>query len=118
MAVPRFLADQNLESAILKATRRIEPGIEFRALGEEGLLGSPDEVILRFAKSESLIVVSHDVRTMIDFAVERIKSAEGIAGLFLVPQTASPRAIAESIVMVWAASSADEWVDQIVFLPL
>jgi hypothetical protein len=118
MSTPRFLADENIESALVSGTLRLEAAIEFQTLAESGLLGASDEMVLEFARGESLIVVSHDVNTMIGSAKARIASGSGISGLLLVPTDASVHPIAESLVMIWAASSAEEWADRIVFLPL
>ena len=115
MSMPRFLADENVEGAIIRSIRRLEPGVEFLTLQEVGLLEASDPVILEYAATQSLIVVSRDVKTMIGFARERIASDKGIAGLFIVRPAALRRAFVESLVLVWAASSAEEWIDQIMF---
>jgi hypothetical protein len=67
--------------------------------------------------NKSLNIVSHDVKTMIGFARERIAAGSGIAGLFIVRSAALPRALVESLISVWGASTAEEWIDRIVFLP-
>ena len=117
MATPRFLADENIETATVRATHRLEPAVEFIALREAGLLEASDPEVLEYAYNQTLIVVSHDVRTMINFAAERISAGRGVAGLFVVPVAAPPRIIAESLILAWGASTAEEWIDQIVFLP-
>ena len=63
-------------------------------------------------------VVSHDVNTMKGTAEHRVAAAQGMKGLFLVPQSRRTRLIAESLVLIWAASQAEEWQDRIVYLPL
>jgi len=117
MSTPLFLADENIEPAIVSATRRIEPEIDFQTIDVANLLGAPDAVVLEYAHRELRIVVSHDVNTLIAIAKSRISNGEGIAGLLIAPIWLPPRKIAESLVLVWAASSAEEWIDQILFLP-
>jgi hypothetical protein len=51
-------------------------------------------------------------------AERRVASGRGIKGLFLVPQSRPTRVIAESLILIWAASQAEEWQDRIVYLPL
>ena len=117
MNAPRFLADENLRRSIVTATRRREPALEFRDAVSAGLAGQPDDRVLEFASEAGLIVVSHDVNTMTTAAKARIVRRSAMAGLFLVRQDALVREIAECLLTVWAASSADEWHDRIVFLP-
>ena len=118
MTALRFLADENLNRVIVAAAARLEPVLEFPVATDVGLAGHADPVVLDYASRHGLAVVTHDVRTMIAFANERIARGEPMPGLFLAPQEASPREIAESLVFVWAATSAEEWYGQIVFLPI
>ena len=118
MSTPRFLADEDLRRAIVLATRRLEPAIEFVTALDVGLPAAPDPAVLEFAHANGWLLLSHDVNTMKAAAEERLRQARGISGLFLVPQNRPTRAIAESLVLVWSASQAEEWQDQIVYLPL
>jgi hypothetical protein len=117
MSTPRFLADENIEPAIVSATRRIEPAIDFQTIDVANLLGASDVAVLEYAHGESRIVVSHDFNTLIAAAKARIIDGAGVAGLMMVPAWLPPRTIAESIALVWGASTAEEWRDRIVFLP-
>lgn len=118
MSAPRFLADENLEWALIAAVRRNEPAIEFLTSQQAGLSHADDLSILAYAHDHGLIIVTHDVTTMIDYARQRIESGAGTSGLFLVPQSARPRDIVETIILVWTASDSSEWRDRIVFLPI
>jgi hypothetical protein len=117
MARPRFLADEDLRYAIVAAVRRLEPAAEIATVVEEGRSGSTDAEILELARSTGRIKISHDVNTMRAEAERRIADGRGIVGLFLAAQSSVTRVIAESIVLAWAASEADEWLDRIVYLP-
>jgi hypothetical protein len=41
-----------------------------------------------------------------------------MSGLFLVPQTSSVRVMIEDLLLIWAATEAEEWQGQVQFLPL
>jgi len=48
----------------------------------------------------------------------RLGAGKPISGVFIVPQQPSAiGAIIESLLLVWAASQAEEWRNQIVYLP-
>jgi hypothetical protein len=40
-----------------------------------------------------------------------------VAGVLFASQTTPTRPVAESIILAWSASEADEWRDVIAFLP-
>ena len=64
MSRPRFLADNDLNDAIVVGTRRREPAAEFARLRDLGVAAWSDSEVLDFAAGEKWIVVSHDVNTM------------------------------------------------------
>jgi hypothetical protein len=118
LSTPRFLADEDLRRAIVLATRRLEPAIEFVTAIDVGLSAALDPAVLEFAHAKGWLLLSHDVNTMKAAAEERLRQAQGISGLFLVPQNRSTRVIAENLVLIWSASQAEEWENKIVYLPL
>ena len=115
---PRFLADEDLRSAIRLAAIRQEPRIEFQTVVAMGWGGRPDEQILELAAEQGLIVVSHDVTTMTAAASERLRQSAPMAGLLLAPQSAPILPIATELVLIWSASEAHEWSGRIEYLPL
>ena len=118
MSTARFLADEDLRREIVLATRRLEPALGFATVFDVGLPSASDSDLLEFAHANGWLVVSHDVNTMKGFAEARVQDGRGISGLFLVPQSRPTRVIAESLVLIWAASQAEEWKDRTVYLPL
>jgi hypothetical protein len=118
MSQSRFLADEDLRSAIVRAIRRLEPSMELTTVQEEGLTAADDASVLEFCCQNRWLLLSHDVNTMKALAEERIEKQIGICGLFLIPQDRPTREVAESVVLMWAASEFEEWQNQIVYLPL
>jgi hypothetical protein len=82
MSRPRFLADNDLNDAIVVGVRRREPGMEFSRLRDLGLATRSDLEVLEFADKENWIVVSHDVNTMREVACTRLGAASPWAGCF------------------------------------
>lgn len=118
MSQPRFLADQDFNEHIITGVLRREPSVEFVRLREVGLERRPDAEVLAYAALEGLLVVSHDVNTMIDQAFARLAAGEPLSGLLMVQQRAAIALVIESLVLIWSASEAEEWHGQVVFLPL
>ena len=118
MSVPRFLADEDLRFEIVLAARRIEPSIELPTVVEIGRSGATDRELLELAHGQRRIIVSHDVNTLKGEAETRIREGLGISGLLLAPQTRGTREVVESLLLIWSASEAEEWIDRIAYLPL
>jgi hypothetical protein len=118
MSRPRFLADHDLTEAIVLGVLRREPAIEFRRLREVGFADRSDSQVLEYAASAGFLLVSHDVNTMTAHASERLKSGLSTPGIFLVHQADPARGTIDDLILIWAASEAEEWTDQVVFLPV
>ncbi len=74
-------------------------------------------IILAIAAKEGRILVSHDRRTMPIHFGEFIETQIS-PGIFLVSQDAEIRKVIEDLILIWAASEAEEYVNSIRTLPL
>ncbi len=115
----RFLADEDLDSAIIRGLRAREPAIDILDVkAAAGLRGTQDPVLLELAFQDDRVVISHDRDTMTRYFCERIEAGGEAPGLFIVPQEPSRiGATIEAILLVWAASEAAEWSNRIIYLP-
>jgi hypothetical protein len=118
MSRPRFLADNDLNDAIITGMRRREPAAEFARLRDFGLAARSDPEVLEFAAREQWTVVSHDVNILTAAAYSRVAAGLPIAGLLLVHQRTPVSAVIESLLLIWAASESEEWAGVVEFLPL
>jgi len=85
----RFLADADLNKAIVSGVLRREPSVDFLTAHAAGLLGLSDLEVLALAAQQRRLLVSHDVGTAI-----------------------------EELLLVWLASEAEDWVNRLEWLPL
>jgi hypothetical protein len=118
MTQPRFLGDHDLNEQIIVGVLRRAPQAVFLRMREVGLAEQPDPVIMDYAAGQGLIIVSHNVNTMPATAYTRMAEGHRIAGLLMVPQTASIGPIIDDLLLIWSTSDAAEWENQVVFLPL
>jgi hypothetical protein len=118
MSRPRFLADNDLNDAIVRGVARREPSIGFARLRDLGLDRLPDPEVLQFAARENWIVVSHDVNSMTSAAFGLLAAGEAMHGLLLVHQGDPIAPILDSLILIWSASEAEEWMGLVEFLPL
>jgi hypothetical protein len=54
---------------------------------------------------------------MAHYVQERLAAGRLSAGVFVVPQRSAIGEIIQSLLLVWTASQAEEWRNQIVYLP-
>jgi Domain of unknown function (DUF5615) len=62
--VIRFLADADLDYAIVSGCLRKTPAVDFLSANDAKLEGVPDSRVLALAAEQDRILVSHDFQTM------------------------------------------------------
>jgi hypothetical protein len=115
---PRFQADNDLRASIRTGALRREPTIDFQSAYAAKLEGVRDPDVLRLAATQGRILISHDENSMPGHFRDFLDGGSRSAGVFMAPQGAPTSTVIESILLIWIASQADEWVDRIVWLPL
>ncbi len=113
----RFQADADIRHRIVQAVRISEPAIDFATATDSKLEGVSDPEVLEMAYIQGRILITHDRRTMIDHFRNRMSEGRSSPGVFLVSQFASIGPVVETLIMVWAASEAVEWENQLRYLP-
>jgi hypothetical protein len=110
-------ADADLNQDVVKGVLRREPGIDFRTAVCAGLRGLIDLEVLAFAASEGRVLVSQDRKTIPRAFAEWV-STKSSPRVFIISQKVDLLAAIEDLLLVWAASDAEEWIDRICTLPL
>ncbi len=113
----QFQADANLNQIILLAVRRREPALDFQTAMAAGLSGVHDPEVLARAARDGRILVTHDRKTMPRHFLTFIATATS-AGVLIVPQHLPVAAVVDDLLLIWYATEAEEWINQIRSLPL
>jgi hypothetical protein len=111
----RFLADADLNRYIATGLRLREPGLGI--MSGASLVGMKDPEVLDRAAREGRALVSHDFGTMPKHFWEFV-SHHHSPGIFLIAQTLPIGVAIDELAMVWEASEAVEWENQLTYLPL
>jgi hypothetical protein len=114
---PRFQADADFNQKIVAGIRRREPVVDFRSASEGGIIGRPDPEVLTQAAREGRVLVSHDRQTMPGH-FWRLIEKQPSPGLVIISQDLDIGRAIEELLLVWAASEAEEWENAVIFLPL
>ena len=114
----RFLADEDVRADILQGLRFREPAIDILDVKSAGLEGTKDPALLELAAEQDRILISHDRNTMTRHFYDRLAAGQSGPGLFIVSKHPSAVGqVIESLFLVWSASQAEEWRNQVVYLP-
>ena len=62
-------------------------------------------------------MISHDKQTMVRHFCERLAGGRESMGLLMFPQLCPVGVMIEELLMVWSASTAEEWRNRLEFLP-
>ena len=113
---PRLLADADLNGKIVSGLRRREPTIDFLDAGQGGVFGLPDPQVLKIAAELRRILVTHDRRTMPGHFT-RFVERRASPGVVIVSQDLDIGEAIEYLLLIWAASEAQEWENAILYVP-
>ena len=113
---PRFQADADFNEDIVTGVLRREPQVDFQTATAAGLRLLSDLEVLTLAAREGRILVSHDRRTM-PRAFAGFVASNLSPGLLIVSQKTDLLAAIAGLLLVWQASEAEEWVNQLGTIP-
>lgn len=116
MSRPQFLADHDLTSHIVQGIRKHEPAVRITTARQVGIHEQPDARVLEFAAARELIVISHDRQTMTKAAYDRVRAKLPFPGLFIVKQKVPVGPLINELILRWAASEAEEWMDRVEYI--
>jgi hypothetical protein len=114
----KYLADADLNKAIVNGVLRREPSVDFQSAHAAGLRGMKDDQVLALAAENQRVLVSHDVGTMPAHFRAFMDAGNHSAGVLLIPQSLDIGSAIDELVLIWLISEATEWADRLEWLPL
>jgi hypothetical protein len=112
----RFQADADLRQAIVTGAIRREPNLDFRSANEAGLEGIKDPEVLALAAQDCRVLVTHDRKT-IPTEFGQFITSQTSSGVLILSQNLPIGEAINAIILIWKASTAEEWIDQIMTFP-
>ena len=114
----RFAADENFNGRIVRRLLRRIPHLDIVRVQDTEMLGRPDPQVLEWTATQDRILLTHDLKTMPDYAYDRINNDKLMPGLFAIPRNASFDQIVNDLVLIIEGSKPEEWKDRVEYLPL
>ena len=115
---PSFLADENIDRDIIRGIMRVLPELDIFRAQEMELSGMPNPAVLEAAAQNGMVLLTHDRKTMIGYACERLKSGNRMPDMLVIPTSLSVGDAIAGIVLIAECSRDDEWEGQVRYLPL
>lgn len=114
----RFLADENFDRRIVLGLIRQRADLDIVSVNDVGLRTRGDPTILAWAAAADRVLLTHDVRTIVHFAGERIGAGEPMAGVVIVQQQTPIATAIDDILLLVDGLAVHEWENHIWFVPL
>ena len=108
----RYQADNDLRKAIVRGAVRREPRVSFRSAQAAQLDGVPDPEVLALAAGDGRILVSHDFETL-PRHFRRFTQSRHSPGVMLVRQDLPIGEAINTLLLIWKASEAEQWVNRL-----
>jgi predicted nuclease of predicted toxin-antitoxin system len=116
--VIKLLSDENFDGDILRGLLRRMPDLDVLRVQDIGLAQTPDPIILAWAAANQRILLTHDLKTLPDFAYDRVRAGELMPGVFLVSDQMPKGQAIEELLFAIQCLSAEEVKNQVRRFPL
>jgi predicted nuclease of predicted toxin-antitoxin system len=114
----RLATDEDVHGAIITGVRRRVPGIDLVRVQDAGMDHTPDPTILEWAAAQGRILVTEDVNTMVGFAWDRVARGLPMPGVIARADGVTVRQAIDSLELAVCCGVADDFKDQVVFMPI
>jgi hypothetical protein len=106
--------------AIQRQLRRLDPQIEVLAIGDLGAppAGTSDPDILIWLEENGYILVTENRGTIPTHLAEHFAANRHVSGIFWLRPSVGLGRITEELYLIWLASTAEEYQDRLLFIPL
>ena len=117
---PRFLLDEHINRAIQRQLRRLDPRIDVLAINDSGAppAGTSDPDILLWIERNGYILVTENRSTISGHLSDHLASGGLVPGIFWLRPHTSLSSVIEELYLIWLASTANEYENRTLFIPL
>ena len=113
-----FLVDQNFNEHIVDGVTRRDASLIFTHVRDVGLAAAPDPIVLEWAATYGLVLLTHDGKTIPAFAHARVAAGQPMPGVFLVNDRMPIGQAIDEILVAAHCLTADECKDIVKYVPM
>ncbi|HVS36675.1 MAG TPA: DUF5615 family PIN-like protein [Gemmataceae bacterium] len=111
-------ADEDVNGNIIRGLRRREPGIDLVRVRDVFPAGTPDPMVLEWAASNGRVLITQDENTMVGCAWDRVQAGLPMPGVIVRGKGVTIRQAIDELLLAACCGVADDFKDQVQFLPL
>jgi hypothetical protein len=116
--VLRFLADENFNQRIVRGLLRRAPELDVVTAQDVGLGGVLDPEVLEWAATNSRVILTHDIRTLISDATARVVAGLPMPGVVVGTDTIPIGTAIDDILLIHLSYDEGELEGQVLYIPL
>jgi hypothetical protein len=113
-----FLVDQNFNEHIVDGLTRRDARLVFTHVRDVGLASAPDPLVLEWAAAHSLVLLTHDRKTIPPRAYARVAAGLPMPGVFLVNDGMSIGQAIDQLLIAAHCLDPGECKDIVIHFPL
>jgi len=119
MTQVRFLFDEDTANALIEGLLRREPAVDAVRVGQPGAppRGTKDPELLLAAEAAGRTLVSNDRSTLPDHLADHFAGDHHTWGVILLRGGFPLGRYIEDLLMIWSATTAEEWQDRTDYIP-
>jgi hypothetical protein len=116
----RFLLDENVHPLYRTELLKRERTMVVWRVGMVGVppRGTPDPEILNWCEKHAFILVTNNRASMPPHLTEHLAQGRHIPGILVLNDKMSINETLEELLLIWAVSTANEYADKMLYLPL
>ena len=116
--MPRLATDQNFNAWVVSGLLRRLLDLDIVRVRDVGLDQTPDPDLLAWAAVEGRVLLTHDRKTLIRFANQRVARGETMPGVIEVVRRCPVGRAIEDLVILLECTADHEWADRVHYIPL
>src|SRR5580692_6466417 len=105
----RLLADENFNNDILRGVASRAAHVDIVRVQDVGLYGADDPTVLVWAAEHDRALLTHDIKTVPDFANYRVENGQLMPGVFVVRDLKLVGPIVDDVILLAECSFDGEW---------
>lgn len=116
----RYLIDENISPEYRTQLLYHESSLTVLAIGDDGAPAkrTPDPEILKWCEQHNFTLVTNDRKTIPQHLFDHLTAGHHVPGVFMIKRNVRMGAILSELIRIAETSHEDEFLDQIVFIPL
>jgi hypothetical protein len=120
MSEIKYLLDEHVNPRLRKALKRLASDIVVWRVGDPGAprLGTTDQKILLWCEKYCFSLVTNNRESMPIHLQEHLAAERHVPGIFTLNRNMTLVETADELILIWGASEAEEYIDQLYYLPL